>query len=238
MARFLLAIGPDRHFTPVVADLQIGNRTLYATDLPAIRRIIDSLPAFTDGSAYRFSRRDAAGNLWIREPLTPETDVWTWTIIGPEGTPLARIETPRAFAIQEIGPDYLVGRWRDANDVEFVRVYDIRPRQEHQSLPQWFSSSARRGGETAGEFDVAELRSVLRQLVGAQERHYASNVSYTLDASVLTVDLLDGMTLEIVVASPMGWSAVAGYADIGRVCGMAVGLATPPGWSEGVARCG
>lgn len=212
--------------------------TLYARDRPPIRSIIDRLPAFDDESAYRFGRRDANGNLWIREPLTPVRAVWTWTIVDSAGSPIGRIETPQAFTIQDIGPDYVVGRWRDANDVEFVRVYDIRTQQTRAALPGWFASSAAREVQNNDETDLAELRSVLRQLVGAQERHYASNSSYTLDASVLNFEVPEDMVVEIVFAFQMGWSAVAGYAGSGRVCGMAVGLATPPGWPEGAVRCG
>jgi len=212
--------------------------TLYARDRPQMRAILDSLPPLNDGSAYRFGRRDGVGNLWLREPLIPGSTVWTWTVIDPTGSPIARIDTPQALTIQDIGADYVVGRWRDPNDVEFVHVYDIQPQQGEMAVPAWLSSPVVRAETTEAAFDVATLRSVLRQLVTAQERHYASNGSYTLDVAALSLEIPEGITVEIVFAFPMGWNAVAGYAGSGRVCGMGIGLATPPGWPEGVARCG
>ena len=71
-------------------------------------------------------RVDAVGNLWVQEYRVPGDDVLpSWSVFDPEGVLLGQVALPSGFAPLDIGPDYLLGLWRDADDVEHVRMYDL-----------------------------------------------------------------------------------------------------------------
>jgi hypothetical protein len=63
-------------------------------------------------------------------------------------------------------------------------------------------------------------------------------MSYTENRHLLTWRPPEGVGIDIIEAGRTGWVAVATDQRLSRICGMAVGLGTPPGWSEGMAVCG
>ncbi len=69
---------------------------------------------------------DAEGNLWVREYEAPtERDV-RWSVFDSAGAYLGMIRNwPARFTPFEIGPDYVLGVWRDADDVEHVQMYEL-----------------------------------------------------------------------------------------------------------------
>jgi hypothetical protein len=90
-------------------------------------------------------RGDAAGNLWVREydlfdmveyhdevRLSP--GVWgrslrppdrAWTVFDSTGQLLGNVVLPARFDLRDIGRDWIIGVWRDAMDVEHVRIYRL-----------------------------------------------------------------------------------------------------------------
>lgn len=81
----------------------------------------DSLPAF---AALRV---DAEGNVWGEA-----TPVEGWPspspvqyVFDPTGAFLGVVHMPRGLRITDIGADYVMGVWRDENDVDYVRLYRL-----------------------------------------------------------------------------------------------------------------
>ena len=73
---------------------------------------------------------DEAGRLWV-EPYRPrwEPRDSAWTVLDADGTLLGRVFLPPRFRPYHIGTDRVTGVWRDTMDVEYVRMYRLRPRE-------------------------------------------------------------------------------------------------------------
>jgi hypothetical protein len=73
---------------------------------------------------------DREGNLWLKEYRRPGAgDSSAWLVFDPDGRLQARIQLPERLQVEEIGSDYLLGVWKDAADVEYVRWIEIRKSQ-------------------------------------------------------------------------------------------------------------
>ena len=46
-------------------------------------------------------------------------------MFDPAGAMLGVVETPARFTVDEIGPEFILGRWTDELDVEHVQVYEL-----------------------------------------------------------------------------------------------------------------
>lgn len=69
---------------------------------------------------------DAEGNLWVSEVRRVDDDQPSWSVFDPAGQFLGTVRTPRGLNVSEIGSDYVLGTWRDENDVVRVRLYRLR----------------------------------------------------------------------------------------------------------------
>ena len=65
------------------------------------------------------------GYLWVREYDLPGAEANNWSVFDAEGTLLGTLGLPPRFRPLDIGPDYILGVWRDEDDVEHVRMYDL-----------------------------------------------------------------------------------------------------------------
>jgi hypothetical protein len=212
------------------------------------RRTLDRMPVPRDSVGYRYATVAEGGGVWVREPLPPGGTLWPWTVFDTAGAPIAAIETPVNFDVHEIGTDYVLGRWRDADDVNFIHLYAIERSAEEAPPPAWLSLGAPEApaARTAEERLrlIAALKSDLRNLVTAQEVFFMDHMTYGVDASRLTLGRgqpyapPEGTSVAIIAASNRGWVAVATHRDLDVICGMGVGEHTPPGWSEGDPACG
>jgi hypothetical protein len=140
--RPLTAADIDRYRAFVFAEFR-GNpteRRQMADDLDG-SKLPGTLPAFAELAI------DRTGNLWVRrydhfdavqffnDAPVPGTREWrtkvlpdeprTWTVLDPEGRLLGDVQTPAGFIVHEIGDDWMIGVWRDALDVEYIRLYAI-----------------------------------------------------------------------------------------------------------------
>ena len=68
---------------------------------------------------------DERGLLWLKEYHVAEDSPATWRILSSDGSPLGSVTLPASFSIHEIGVDYVLGRARNALDVEFVHLYPL-----------------------------------------------------------------------------------------------------------------
>ena len=76
---------------------------------------------------------DRAGKLWVRSGSTSfggssSTDATEWSVFNPSGRWLGDVTMPPRFIPTDIGPDYVLGVSRDADDVETVALYRLAPR--------------------------------------------------------------------------------------------------------------
>lgn len=101
---------------------------------PAFRRNreLDYAPTMP---ALKSMSLDPLGNLWIEEWPGSLFEAGDFTVFSPEGRWLGRVELPEDRAPSfppvrgpwlEFGADYVPGVWRDAFDVDQVRLYRIR----------------------------------------------------------------------------------------------------------------
>ncbi len=84
-------------------------------DLP----IPETKPAF--GGEMRV---DATRHLWVLELNDTGADP-SWSVFDTDGVWLGVVTLPSRFTPMDIGTDYVLGLWRDADGVEHVRMYEL-----------------------------------------------------------------------------------------------------------------
>jgi hypothetical protein len=70
-------------------------------------------------------RADRSGRLWVQETTVDSADPPRWVVYSAEGRLIGEASFPRTFNPLEIGEDYVLGVWRDEDDVEYVHVYGL-----------------------------------------------------------------------------------------------------------------
>lgn len=75
--------------------------------------------------AYARLMVDGSDNLWIEEYPIPGRDIRQWTIYANSGVRIAMISLPKRFRLLEAGRDYVLGVWRDQDDVDYIKVYKL-----------------------------------------------------------------------------------------------------------------
>jgi hypothetical protein len=206
----------------------------------AVSSTIRALPRPDGVPGFRFVLPGRDGTLWIAEQMAVGGDTPRWIVVGSAGEPLALVDLPARFDLHEAGSDYVLGRWRDADDVNFVHLYPIvKPADAVRGrLPRWMRD-ARPWSPGAQTPEVrASIASLLRNLTTAQEVYFAEHGGYGDDVRQMAIEIPEGITVMIVEAGRTGWIGAATHRDAPIVCGMAVGGPTPIGWSEGSVSCG
>ena len=66
------------------------------------------------------------GTIWVHEQGDPGDERRVYAVLDSTGTFLGRVTFPAKFEPRSIGTDKVAGVWKDADDVEHVRVYAIR----------------------------------------------------------------------------------------------------------------
>jgi hypothetical protein len=88
-------------------------------------RIYRDMPVPSTMPAYEDIHIDDLLNVWVLEYNQPGRDDVRWTVFDSTGTMLGEVKGHAGFTPFHIGPDHMVGLWRDALDVEHVRVYEL-----------------------------------------------------------------------------------------------------------------
>lgn len=84
------------------------------------RPVAETFPAY--GETWI---RDSGGNLWVQNFATPVDPEAVWTVFAADGQWLGEVAFPDGFMPSEIGPDHVLGVYRDELDVETVRRYPL-----------------------------------------------------------------------------------------------------------------
>jgi hypothetical protein len=96
--------------------------TLAAPNLPAYAQLVDN-----DRNLWV---SDASLDWYLAQGFSrvPAGPV-AWRVFDRDGRWLGSVTMPPRFRPMDIGSDYVLGLWRDADDVEHVRLYQLtRPR--------------------------------------------------------------------------------------------------------------
>lgn len=100
---------------------------------PEGRRVLENIPTPDTLPVYNDVVVDARGYVWLQEytSLPGPGLYWSgsgrrWIVLSPAGELVARVETPVALDVFDIGSDYILGRWWDEGQVEYVRMYALK----------------------------------------------------------------------------------------------------------------
>ncbi len=68
---------------------------------------------------------DSEKNIWEQRYKLPGDTLDTFAIFDEAGVWQGRIVMPPRFRVSDIGADYVLGIWRDDDDVQFIRMYKL-----------------------------------------------------------------------------------------------------------------
>jgi hypothetical protein len=204
----------------------------------AVAQALRHVPAPRGPPWYRYVRRDDAGYLWVSGDVSPDGGRREWAVYDSAGAPAACVTLPPRFSWLEVTDRYVLGRWLDAVDVEYVQLYGWAARELRPADPMAIEAAA---ADAAPTRSIDEIRrgafSDLRHLVVSQEAYFADHVRYAGNRNDLRYTPAEGTALDILEAGPQGWIAVLIPLDAPVICGLGIGVGTPPGWLEGVPVC-
>ena len=69
---------------------------------------------------------DPAGNVWVKEVQSPRIKAGVFAVLDSTGTLLGRVTMPAEFRATAFGTDRVYGVWKDADDLQHVRIYALR----------------------------------------------------------------------------------------------------------------
>lgn len=72
---------------------------------------------------------DKNGYLWVRRYFLPSDPEHEWWIYEPNGRLVGTLSHSTRFRVTEIGADYILGLWRDEDDVQTVHRYSLLKEQ-------------------------------------------------------------------------------------------------------------
>lgn len=101
----------------------------------ARQRTIDIMVYPEHRPAFDRIHVDREGYLWVRRfnsrrnPFSWLPTVYriepTWDVFDPTGMWITTLTLPEAFAVRDIGEDFVLGAWKDEFDVEYVQLYRL-----------------------------------------------------------------------------------------------------------------
>jgi hypothetical protein len=112
-------------------DIAEYKRTLvtYGLDANARRerdRALDEVPYPATMPPYVDMLVDAGGSLWVEDARRPADRQPRWTVFDADGKVVATVRLPERLSLQAAGPDWVLGTFRDDDEIEHVRVYGLQ----------------------------------------------------------------------------------------------------------------
>lgn len=87
--------------------------------------MLNAMPFPSTMPAHGSIAVDAEGNLWVAAFRASNREPHLWTVFDPDGRMLGDVTLPDRFRVTDMGPDYVLGVWRDEFDVERVRMFRL-----------------------------------------------------------------------------------------------------------------
>lgn len=220
---------------PLWVWLQRANWIVGPTDSNKRASVVGVLTAMGDppGGAYRYVQVASDGRIWSQVRFAGDS-AESWQVHAADGALLATADLPARFEIHQVGPDYILGRHWDNDDVEHIQLYRIVTDTLTAPVPAVAAGAKDSSGVAALR---AQLMTALRNLVMAQEMFFADSMRYATVTGSLQWEAGQGV-LHLMEADRRGWVGVLAGSSGPVICGMAVGSSTPPGWGEGSPKCG
>ncbi len=123
----------DEYARRLLSPIGANGRPVPERTLQLFKQALDEMAYAPVLPAFSRIRVDEAGNLWVRAydleedmppPQHPNPSAG-WDVFDSTGVWLGTVTMPPRFAVRTIGDDYLLGVWKDENDVEYVRMYRL-----------------------------------------------------------------------------------------------------------------
>jgi hypothetical protein len=240
----LALFAPDgalaREWLPDAADAPNARVTLFHRAFipwhngswPACARVVvDHLPA---SLKLREVLPDGTGKFWTREAGGSD-----WVVYSGGGQALGRATTPARFEVYQVDGDLLVGKTKDADDVETVvvlRVHAARTTGAAATCGAKADSIAAPSGPR-----VSELKAGLRNGLTAGEAYFSDFARYPQtwdDLRKVNFELPPDSELEILHTGAHGWSFMIADKKSPLSCVVSIGDGGFPDWPDGVLSCG
>ncbi len=90
-----------------------------------LRRWLGEVPFPDSKPGFTALATDAAERLWVQLPTRAGEALDRWVVFTAGGEPVAEASPPAGSRLLEIGDDYAIALWRDALDVEHVRLHGL-----------------------------------------------------------------------------------------------------------------
>lgn len=205
-----------------------------------VTKALDRLPTPDTSQGYRYVIVTRTGHLWVRQPLGQDTLSREWHVHDLAGQPIARVVTPAALRVYDIGADYVLGRVQDSLRVEYLRRYPLDTGGV-VSAPYAFPPATPVSRTEREQQAVDAVGEELRRFAAKMEEYYADpahNFRYARDHRHLRgYEPTNDIVLRLVTGHETGWTALAMHRATKVTCGMAVGTSTPIGWTAGQLFC-
>ncbi len=217
-------------------------------DRGRVRQAVQAMPPAGTLNTVRFLRVTDDGWIWASDRRPPADTALSWTVYDLSGEVVAQLRTPPRFLPHEIGPDYILGRFQDEMDINYVRLYALNKPAGSPPAPGLLVSvgsgepdAGRPSGPRVPEEVLAGIRSLVKGMASAQEIYYSDHYTYTTDLEALE-EILRGTPFEevevsILFAGTDGWMGTFTHRATGAVCGLAYGFYLPMGWQPGTVLC-
>ncbi|MBW3553970.1 MAG: hypothetical protein KY466_10690 [Gemmatimonadetes bacterium] len=98
---------------PPVEEIRAGIRASFEQTRPAER-----MPAFDEILG------DREGLVWVRAGSERDPKP-AWRVVDADGAVAGTVTTPPGLRITDVGPDYVLGIWRDQLEVEYVQMHRL-----------------------------------------------------------------------------------------------------------------
>jgi hypothetical protein len=212
-----------------------------------LREALAAIPGQPALGELGYVRVTSQGRLWVAETGPPSQDPIDWRVYGLDGSVLAAVTTPAHFEPHEIGPDYVLGRFRDDLDINFIRLYDLEKPDGSPAGPGLdpsppASSPQPRHTLTERERELqAPVKAFLKNLASLEEIYYAGHYTYTADTEALFSNPRnrppEELDVDILMAGERGWIVSVTHTESGAFCTIAYGAYVPMGWMAGELIC-
>lgn len=212
-----------------------------------IRAALSAVDAPDSLATTVFVKVSAQGRIWVSPVRPPADTVVVWRVFDLDGRSAAQVETPPNFEPHEIGPDYILGRYLDSMDINYIRLYALEKPRGTRPGPGLTTSlpavdTELKAGRSSQEGEIlAPVKGLLKNLASLQEIHYSGNYTYTSDLDALFSNsrssVPDGLVANILMAGMEGWMVTVTHPETGLYCAMAYGFYVPMGWSPGAIIC-